>query len=236
MPAVVEAAVARAVAVPSSAVHAHVASVRRRHPDATPAEVIAYLEREYLVVVASTGGAVGAVAAAPAVGTGVALVLTASDVATFFAGSAAFVLAVASVHGIDVEDVDRRTAVLLTTLLGESGARAVGDVTELGAFGVGRLLLTRMPIATVRKVNLTLTRRMVRKQLARQGGLFFGRLLPFGIGIVIGAAGGRALGREVVKGARAAFGAAPSTFCDVIEVTGPHTGAELPDDRSLTQH
>ena len=67
----------------------------------------------------STGGAVGATAAAPAVGTGVALALTASDIATFFGASAAFALAVASVHGIEVEDADRRRALLLTTILGE---------------------------------------------------------------------------------------------------------------------
>ena len=212
LPAVVQPALARAVTVPSSAVHRHVASVRRRHPQASPDEVIRYLEREYLAVVAGTGGLVGAVAAAPAVGTGVALTLTTSDVATFFASSAGFVLAVASVHGIEADDVDRRTALLLTTLLGESGARAVEDVSAIGAVSVGRVLLTRMPIATVRKVNLTLTRRMVRKQLAKHGGLFFGRLLPFGVGMVVGAAGGRALGREVVKGARLAFGPAPAAF------------------------
>ena len=76
----------------------------------------------------STGGAVGATAAAPAVGTGVALALTASDIATFFGASAAFALAVASVHGIEVEDADRRRALLLTTILGDAGAKIVTAV------------------------------------------------------------------------------------------------------------
>ena len=160
----------------------------------------------------------GAAAAAPAVGTGVALALTASDVATFFGASAAYVLAVASVHGIDVEDSERRTALLLTSLLGESGAKAVTDITGQGAAGVARVMLTRMPIATVKKVNTTLTRRMVRKQVARQGGLFFGRLIPYGIGVVVGVTGGRALGRTVIQGARAAFGVPPTTFGHVIEL------------------
>ena len=70
--------------IPSSTIHAHVESLRRKHPQATPEEVIRLLEKEYLLVVQGTGGAVGATAAAPAVGTGVALALTASDVATFF--------------------------------------------------------------------------------------------------------------------------------------------------------
>jgi len=218
MASFVDEALARAVAIPSSTIHAHVEKIRSRNPEASPQRIIQLLEKEYLLVVAGAGGAVGAAAAAPAVGTGVALALTASDVATFFGASAAYVLAVASVHGIDVEDSERRTALLVTSLLGESGAKAVADVTGQGSVGVARLMLTRMPIATVKKVNTTLTRRMVRKQVARQGGLFFGRLIPYGVGVVVGVTGARALGRTVIQGARKAFGPAPTTFGHVIEL------------------
>ena len=132
MASFVDEALARAVAIPSSTIHAHVEKIRSRNPEASPQRIIQLLEKEYLLVVAGAGGAVGAAAAAPAVGTGVALALTASDVATFFGASAAYVLAVASVHGIDVEDSERRTALLVTSLLGESGAKAVADVTGQG--------------------------------------------------------------------------------------------------------
>lgn len=227
MPRIVEEAMARAVALPSSAVHQHVASLRRRNPEASPEQLVRLLEKEFLVVVASAGGAVGAAAAAPAVGTGVAIVLTASDVATFFSASAAYVLAVASVHGIEVEDVERRRALLLTAILGESGAKALTDVTGVGATNVARLLLTRMPVATVKKVNTTLTRRMLRKQLTKQTGLFFGRLLPYGIGVVVGASGGRALGREVIAGTRQAFGPAPLAFRDPLPLPSADVRDEL---------
>ena len=82
----VDAALDRAVTIPSATIHAHVDQIRRKHPHAGPQEVVELLEREYLLVVQSTGGAVGAAAAAPAVGTGVALALTIGDVATFFGG------------------------------------------------------------------------------------------------------------------------------------------------------
>ncbi|NYI59593.1 hypothetical protein BKA22_002338 [Cellulomonas soli] len=213
--------------VPSGVIHAHVASVRRRNPEANPAQVVALLEREYLRVVAGTGGAVGAAAAAPAVGTGVATALTISDVATFFAASASFSLAVASVHGIQVDDVPRRTTLLLATILGESGVRMVGDSAQISAVHVGRAMLTRMPTGTIRAVNTTLTRRLVRTQATRHGGLALGRLAPFGIGAVIGLTGGRALGRTVVAGARAAFGPAPASFPAELEVVGPGGVARL---------
>ncbi|WP_456786635.1 hypothetical protein [Cellulomonas sp. P5_C5] len=221
MPALIEAALAKAVTIPSSTIHAHVESLRRKHPEATPDQLIRLLEKEYLLVVQSTGGAVGATAAAPAVGTGVALALTASDIATFFGASAAFALAVASVHGIEVEDADRRRALLLTTILGESGTKIVTDGAELTTVSVARALLTRMPMATVRKVNTTMTRRFVRTQVTKQTGLAIGRIIPFGIGLVVGVAGARALGKNVIEGARRAFGPPPLTFPRVIEVAGP---------------
>lgn len=217
----VDAALEKAVTVPSASVHAHVEWVRRRNPGADPQQVVRILEQEYLRVVTTTGGAVGAAAAAPSVGTGAAVALTVGDVATFFGASAAFALAVASVHGIDVEDADRRKALLLSTLLGEAGAKAVSDTAGISTVRVARTLLTRMPLGTVRAVNSQLTRRMVRRQFARQGGLALGRLVPFGIGLIIGVTGGRALGRTVVEGARTAFGPAPVTFPQLIEAPTP---------------
>jgi hypothetical protein len=224
---VVDAALDRAVTIPSATIHAHVDAIRRKNPEATPQEVVELLEREFLLVVQSTGGAVGAAAAAPAVGTGVAMALTVGDVATFFGASAAFALAVASVHGIDVQDSERRRALLLATILGESGAKAISDaglLTGLRSVNVARALLTRMPTGTIRRVNARLTRQLFRKQIARQSGLAFGRLMPFGVGAVIGVTGARALGRTVIDGARVAFGPAPAAFVDRVLVV--ETGAE----------
>lgn len=217
MPRLVQSALDKAVTIPSATIHAHVESIKRKNPGAGPERVIELLEKEYLLVVAGTGGAVGAAAAAPIVGTGLATALTVSDVATFFGASAAFSLAVASVHGIEVADTERRKALLLATLLGESGAKVVGDATELTTIRVGRLLLTRMPMGTVKKVNNQLTRKLLRTQAARVGGIALGRLAPYGIGAAIGVAGGRALGQTVIKGARIAFGPAPTAFPQVIE-------------------
>ena len=227
MPGFVDAALEKAVTIPSATIHAHVEKVRRRNPGADPQQLVRLLEKEYLRVVRTTGGAVGAAAAAPSVGTGVAAALTVGDVATFFGASAAFALAVASVHGIDVQDSQRRKALLLATLLGESGAKAVSDAAGVSVTHVARSLLTRMPLRTVKTVNSQLTRRMIRRQAAKQGGLALGRLAPFGIGALIGVAGGRALGATVVEGARAAFGPAPERFPQVAEVA-PTPPRELP--------
>ncbi len=221
------AALDKAVTVPSANIHAHVATVRRRNPEADPQQLVRLLEKEYLGVVATTGGAVGAAAAAPSIGTGVATALTIGDVATFFGASAAFALAVASVHGIDVQDAERRKALLMATLLGEPGAALVGDAAGITTTRVARTLLTRMPLGTVRRVNAQLARRLVKRQTVKQGSLALGRLAPFGIGLLIGVVGGRALGRTVVAGARSAFGPAPERFSPTLELS-PGTNPALP--------
>lgn len=210
--ALLEVALDRAVAIPSGRLHAHVAAVRRRHPDASPAEVIAVLEGEYLHVLEGAGGAVGASAALPGVGTGTAVVLTTGDVAAYLAASAAFALAVASVHGIEVEDVPRRRALLMASLLGSEGTAVVAESAHVSGSQVARTLLTRLPAGTVTRVNRTLGRRLLRHELTRHSGVVIGRILPFGIGAVIGVTGGRALAREVIGGARTAFGPAPQSF------------------------
>ena len=217
---ILDAALDKAVSVPSASIRNHVDKLRARNPHASPQQIITLLEREYLLAVSASGGAVGAAAAAPAVGTGVAMTLTASEVATFFAASAAFALAVAEVHGIEVEDVARRRTLVLATVLGDQGASVVG--TEAGLAGMGgawaKQVLTKMPSSTVRKVNGALARRMLKRQAAKHGALAFGRLVPFGVGAAIGVAGARSLGRTVVEGARRAFGPPPPSFPATIEV------------------
>lgn len=222
-----DAAFDRAVALPSAAIHAHVDRLRRKNPYASPAQIIALLEKQYLMTVATSGGAVGAAAAAPAIGTSVGMVLTTGEVAAFFATSSAFALAVADVHGIGVEETARRRTLLLATVLGEQGAQTVGAETGLATNAWARTLLLNMPTTTIRRVNGALAKRILRRQAGKQGALAFGRLAPFGIGAVIGATGARALGKTVITGAQRAFGPPPLQFPRTIElaVTGPDASA-----------
>ncbi|MFC4554215.1 hypothetical protein [Georgenia faecalis] len=203
-----------AVTWPSGRVTKKVAEMRRKAPRATPEEIISRLEQEYVRSIKRTSGAVGAVAAVPAIGTGVAAVLTAANLAGFLGRTSTFVMAVAEVHGIHVEDVARRRTLLLTTLLGDEGVEALSGQVGLSTLGWARTALTRLPLGTVRGVNRGLTSRLARRA-ARRGGLFaVGRLAPFGVGAVIGWAGGKVLARNVVAAAEEAFGRPPLTFAD----------------------
>ncbi|MCK9794737.1 hypothetical protein M1843_13365 [Isoptericola sp. 4D.3] len=207
----------KAVTIPSAAIHKHVDRLRARNPEADPAQIVRLLEKEYLTLLATAGGAVGAAAAAPTVGTAAATALTTGDIATFFAASSAFALAVADVHGIEIDDVSRRRALLLATVLGDRGAKDVENAIGGSSVAWGKVLLTSMPQTTIKRVNKTLARQFLKRQVAKQGSLALGRLLPFGVGVVVGVAGGRALGHGVVAQSRRAFGPPPEHFPRVVE-------------------
>lgn len=220
-----------AVRVPSAYIHGQVDRLRLRYPDATPEEIIARLERRYLRTVTSTGGAVGAAAAFPSVGTGTALALTTSQVGTFLVASAGLALAVADVHGIEVDDVARRRTLILASLLGEQGSVIVEEEVGVGTLFWARSVLTKLPLTTVRTVNRTLRRRMTRYAATRGGAVFFGRLAPFGIGAVIGWTGARAMGGTMISGVRRAFGPPPAAFSrPVALVLAPDAPGQIEKD------
>ncbi|MPV38498.1 hypothetical protein [Georgenia subflava] len=196
----------------SSGAESRVAELRRENPDASPEQLLRKLEKRYLRRVSRLGGAVGAVAAVPALGTAAALVLTTAQTAAFLRSSAAHVMAVASLHGIRVDDVERRRTLLLASLLGEEGAHAVSGQLGLGTLYWGKAALTKLPIGLVRSVNKGLTRRLLTAGAARGGLLALGRLAPFGIGAVIGYKGTKTVGKNVLEGARKAFGPVPHRF------------------------
>ncbi len=215
-----------ALTIPSVQVHRYVDRVRAKYPDHPPEEVLRILQKQYLRTVSGSGGAVGAVAAMPALGTGVALALTSGQVATFLAASAAYAMAVADLHGIPVDDVPRRRAVLLTALLGPQGPRMLEQQLGVSSLTWGRTLMTRVPLGTVKAVNRTLRKRVIASTSAKTGSLLVGRLLPFGVGAVVGYSGGRVIGRTIIRGIASAFGPPPEQFARDI---GPLDDVATPD-------
>lgn len=220
----------RAITVPSAIVRGQVDRLRLKHPDATPQQVVEMLEKRYLLTVTSTGGAVGAAAAFPSVGTGTAIALTTSQVGTFLASSAVLALAIADVHGVEVDDVARRRTLVLASLLGEQGSVVVEEEVGVGTLFWARSVLAKLPLTTVRTVNRALAKRVARYSATRGTALFVGRLAPFGIGAVIGWTGARAMGTTMIGGIRRAFGPAPATFSRPLSI-GPSAAepTQLPE-------
>jgi hypothetical protein len=209
----------RVLTVQRPAVLAHIRSIRKGRPDATPEQIIRILERRYLAAVTTGGALVGASAAIPAIGTGTSLALSGVETAGFLEASALFAQSVTEVHGIVVDDPDRARALVMTMVLGSAGTDLVtklagqvaGTGTAKSAFW-GEMITKSLPRTVIGPIADRIKKTFLKKFAVAQGSNVVGRLIPFGIGAVIGGGGNHLLGRQIVRTAREGFGAPPPTF------------------------
>ena len=198
---------------------AHVRSIRKMHPDASPARVIQILERRYLAAITTGGAGVGVAAVFPGIGTAISLGLTGVETAGFLETTALFAQSVTEIHGIAVTDPDRARTVVMAMILGTSGAELVRNLTaQATGEGVprsrfwGDVIGRNLPQAVVGQVADRMQKAFLRRFVHNTAAGAVGRLLPFGIGAVIGGTGNHLLGRKVVTSSRMAFGPSPATF------------------------
>ncbi|MBX3309745.1 MAG: hypothetical protein KF739_04835 [Cryobacterium sp.] len=206
---------------------AHIRGIRKRHPDAGPARVIQILERRYLAAVTTGGAGVGAAAVIPGVGTGVSLVLTGVETAGFLETSALFAQSVTEIHGIAVTDPDRARTIVMAMMLGSSGADLVRNLAaQATGKGIpqtrfwGDVIGKNVPQAFVGQIADTMQKAFLRRFTRNTTTGAVGRLLPFGIGAVVGGTANNMLGRKVVTSSRAAFGPIPEVFPPNLEPRG----------------
>ena len=230
----------RVLTVQRPVVLAHLRSIRRSRPDATPEQLIRILERRYLTAVTTGGAAVGATAAIPAIGTGTSLALSGVETAGFLEASALFAQSVTEVHGIVVDDPDRARALVMTMVLGNAGTdlvaqfagQAAGNAGGRNAFW-GEMITKSLPRSVMGPIADRIKKTFLKRYAAAQGGNVIGRLLPFGVGAVIGGGGNHLLGRQIIRTAREGFGPPPAQFPEWLRDVPPRAlrrrkPAELP--------
>jgi len=208
----------RVLTVQRPVVLAHIRSIRRGRPTASPDEIIRTLERRYLTAVTTGGALVGASAAIPAVGTGASLALSGVETAGFLEASALFAQSITEVHGIVVDDPDRARALVMTMVLGTAGTDLLRQLAGQASGGPvktkfwGEMVTKSLPRTAIGPIADRIKKTFVKKFAVAQGTNVVGRLIPFGIGAAIGAGGNHVLGRQIVRSSREGFGPPPSTF------------------------
>jgi hypothetical protein len=203
--------VERALRLQHPLVTAHVAAARRKNPDMTPAEIIDRLGKQYQSAVAVTGGAGGAIAIVPALGTVASLATAGAEAFAALNAAVLYTLAVAEVHALPTEDPERRRALVLGVVVGAGGQAVLRKVTGRSQ-DWAREVTDSLPLARLGMLNNGLTRWFVKRYVVRQVGLALGRALPLGLGVIIGAVGNVVTARAVVRSAEAAFGPAPASW------------------------
>ncbi|MBU2664066.1 hypothetical protein KOI35_11245 [Actinoplanes bogorensis] len=202
----------KAIGLQTPLVRKNITRARRRNPEATPEQVIRNLEKMYVSALTGTGAAVGGTAAAPGVGTAVAVALSAGEFLGSLELSALFALSVAEVHGVNIDDLERRRTIVMGIMLGGSGSATIGKVAERTGQHWGRQVVAKVPAATLKQINKVLGKHFITKYGTKQGIIVLGRVAPFGIGAVIGGGANAALAVLAVKASRRAFGPAPEKW------------------------
>jgi len=228
--AVLRRALEKAIGIQRSPVASYVALLRRARPDGTPAEIITVLEKQYLAAVTGTGAAVGGAAAVPGIGTVLGLTLSGGERAVFFEATTLFALAVAEVHGIRADEVQRRQTLVLDVVFGDHGppqAEEPADQTDqhCGDPHWGDPRLYMLPISLIAAINKPLSRWLVTKFGSTQAALVIGRIAPLGIGAAAWAAGNRGVGLMMLDASRRVFGPPPPNFPDHTPAKIPHLAA-----------
>jgi hypothetical protein len=216
----------RGARVQAPAVKAYVDRLRDHKPDATPAEIVTKLEKHYLAAVMASGAAVGSAAAFPGIGTLTALSAVAGETVVFLEATAVYVLAVAEVYGIPADHRERRRALVLAVLVGEDSKRAVADLIGPGRTSGAWMAdgAATLPLPAVSQLNSRLLKYFVKRYTLKRGAIAIGKLLPVGIGAVVGGVGNRLMGKRIIANARNVFGNPPPRWPATLHVLpGPRS-------------
>ncbi|MFC0248928.1 hypothetical protein ACFFIO_10495 [Citricoccus parietis] len=209
--------VLRAVEVQRPLVLRNLNRLRRSHPDETPAQLAERLGKQYLTAVTGGGAAVGGTAVVPGVGTAAALGLSAAATIGFLETTALYAQSVAELMGVTTDDPQRAQTLVMAVMLGDDGRKLLRDFTsQANGSGSGPLGGAVAAISGASGISDVLFQQMKRmfmkKFIVRQGAGMLGRLVPFGVGAVIGGVGNRAMGKSVIKAAQNIFGPLPASL------------------------
>ncbi len=181
-----------------------VARVRAARPAAEGTqiadELIRLARRELVAVGAAAGGA----AAVPGIGTSIGLAANTADVGWTVARLGELILAIGLAYGHTPESIEeRRTWVLAVLAMATGASNGLRDLArQVGSKG-GATIVKGVPNTVLIRMNRVLGRRLVARWSAREGFRRMGRLVPFGLGAVIGGAGNAAIvavvGREAKR-------------------------------------
>jgi hypothetical protein len=213
----------RSYRIQGPAAEAYVTRLRQARGGTGPADIVAKLERRYVAMVTASGMAVGAAATIPGIGTISALSAAAAETVAFLEATAFFALALAVVYGVPADHRERRRALVLSVLVGDNSKGAVADLIGPGRTSGAWVSesVAALPLSSMSLLNSRLLKTWVKRYTVRRSALMFGKMLPVGIGVVVGAIGNYLAGKRIVRNARHAFGDPPARWPRALHVVPP---------------
>lgn len=202
-------AVEKAAGMQAGVVENYVDWLRSKNPDASPAQLQKILDTHFTRLVTGTGGAAGSAAAVPGIGFVTGALAIGAESLVFLDAAAVYALASAKIRGANIQDPERREALVMMSLTGSSGSAVVDAVVGGGS---PMAMISRMSAKNVGEVNNRLFRMAV-KRIGKSVRLsFLGKLMPLGIGAVIGSVANRKIAARMIERTAEALDPLPASF------------------------
>lgn len=212
-------AVDKAVKMQSSTIRTYVNWLRRQNPEATPAEIQKLMDKHLKNTVTGTGAGVGAAAAVPGIGLFTGAAAVAGESVLFLDLAAFYAVASAYLRGEDIEDPERRRALVLSLLMGTKGLAIVDAMLGDDAGKIpGKSTLAKFSGPTLANTNNVLERIAMRSMRKSSRRAWLGKLMPLGIGAVAGTTANRKLADGVIGNVQSGLGAVPAGFAAPLPV------------------
>ena len=196
------AAINKVISAQSSIIIGYVERLKKSNKNASPQELQELIDKHFLNIVSGTGAAAGASAAIPGIGLVSGAAAIGAESLVFLEAAAWYILASAHLRGDDIRDEERRRALVLVVLTGSQGSALVdtllGDVTTLSGMK-SAATLSRFSGPTLSGINGRLTKLFLKQARKKLKWAWLSKLLPMGVGAVLGTTANRKLARQVMK-------------------------------------
>lgn len=194
----------KAAGIQSNTIVKYVQWLSRRNSSASPAQIQQLLDKHFLRTVTGSGAAAGITAALPGVGFVAGAAAVGAESLLFLDAAVIYALSSAHLRGIDVSNPERRKAIVLLAVLGAEGtALADASITNptkiLAKSSTSRLTEFNTYLFKVAAKRISKSIRMA----------WLGKLMPLGLGAVLGSVANRKIGKNLVDHISDGLGALP---------------------------
>ena len=195
------AAVDRSAKIQAPAIKSYVKKLTEKNADKTLAQKQEILDKQFTNLLTGTGAGTGGVAAVPGFGTLLSVGAIGGESILVLEACGLYALASAHLHGIDIEDEEQRRAIVLLSVSGADDNELVSALSQGSTMASVKSLrgVTKAPKKELPMINGVIGKlalRQIRRAFAK--GLFR-KIMPFGIGVVLGVTANRAIAKAMIE-------------------------------------
>lgn len=202
----------KVVKAQNPAVSKYAQRLQDKHSDKTLAEQQKILDKRFMRIATSSGAGTGGVAAIPGIGTIISLAGIAAEAALLLEVCAVYALASAELHGVPTNSEEQRRTIVLLTIAGVGEKDVIAALAQDSTLGSVKSLrsLQLIPRSQLMRANSVLGRIAMRQMRKRFSKAMFRKILPLGVGMVLGAGANRKIAKGMIDHVHTYLGHSPS--------------------------